>query len=175
MKINILKEINGREALLILNDLVREDPLLKRRIESLALKYLEQVELREVIDEVYSTLECLEVEELWNSSGSTQYGYIQPGERAYEMVEEALEPYLKEMKRFQRLSMFEEAKIQCLGILGGIYSYHMESDNEFKGWAPDVLEEQFLTILEKWREKQNNRSDIREVEDYVRKNFPNIG
>lgn len=174
MKKNILKEISGREALLILGELVRDDELLKKRIESLAQKYLEQVELKEVVDAVYSALDSLDVEDLWDSSGSTRYGYIEPVERAYEMVEEALEPFIKEMKRFQRLSMFEQAKVQCLGILSGIYSYHMEADSEFKEWAPDVLEEQFLFIFGEWKKEQQSWRDIKDLEDYASSNFPNI-
>ncbi|MGE5557823.1 MAG: hypothetical protein ACM3WV_04345 [Bacillota bacterium] len=49
------------------------------------------------------------MEDLWDRSGKTRHGYIDPDEMAREVVEEALQPYRK-IKKFQNPGMYETAK-----------------------------------------------------------------
>lgn len=40
---------------------------------------------------------------------------------AVEMVEEALKPYEDKVRQYQEMSMPDEAKLYCMGLLKGIY------------------------------------------------------
>jgi enamine deaminase RidA (YjgF/YER057c/UK114 family) len=78
------------------------------------------VDIKDIASLVYFDLDSIEVEEVWDRSGRTRNGYVEPTEMAFQMFEEALEPFLEEMKKYLKLSMFVEAKEYCMGILRGI-------------------------------------------------------
>jgi len=68
------------------------------------------VEVEDIADWVFYELDSLEVEDVWCQSGSTRYGYVDPNEKAWEMLEDAIEYYLVELKKYQELDLEEEAK-----------------------------------------------------------------
>ena len=106
---NIFAEISADDAFAILSRLAKEDSKIAKRIEQIAIEYLSDVDSEEIASQVYFDLDRIEVEELWNRSGRTRNGYVEPIEMAFQMFEEALEPFLDEMKKYQNLSMFAEA------------------------------------------------------------------
>ncbi len=171
-KQNIFNIITPDDAFVILQTLAKEDKELAKRIEQLALEYLSNVDVESVADEVYSELDCIDVEELWDRSGSTRDGYVDPGEMAWEMFEEALQPFIDEMKKHQKLSMPYEAKYQCMGILKGIYRFYKESNSEFKDWAVDAPGEYFGTVLDEWRGSCESSEDLEEMETFIQANCP---
>lgn len=109
-EMNILDKINADDGLAILKRLAKEDTSLLKRIEHAALEYFKEVEVEDIDDEVFWELDSLEVEDVWDQSGSTRYGYIDPYEKAWEMFEDAIEPYLDKLRKCQDLKMDEEAK-----------------------------------------------------------------
>ena len=171
-KINILDKINSNDALAILKILCKEDVDIAKRIEQIAKKYLSGVDIDDIASEVYLDLDGIEVEEVWDRSGSTRDGYMDPGDMAWQMFEEVLDPYLEELKKYQNLSMHNEAKKYCIGILKGIYQFEKESKSEYKVWAEDAPGEYFGQVLSGWKEGCKNSKDIEEMEEFVKKNFP---
>lgn len=168
-KTNILDQLTANDALIILKTIAKEDEKIEKRIKQLAKEYLSEIDLDSIAEEVYSDLNFLDVEELWDSSGSTRYGYIDPGERSWEMFEEVLEPFIDEFKKYQKLSMYKEAKIYCMAILKGIYQYEKESTSEFKDWAVDAPGEYFGSVLDEWKKGQKDTKDITEMDDFINK------
>ncbi len=171
-KIDILDKINSNDALAILKILYKEDTNIAKRIEQIAREYLSEVDIDDIASEVYFDLDNIEVEEVWDHSGSTRDGYIDPGDMAWQMFEEALDPYLEELKKYQNLSMHNEAKKYCVGILKGIYQFEKESKSEYKVWAEDAPGEYFGQVLSEWKEGCKNPKDVKEMEGFVKKNFP---
>jgi len=171
-KTSILDKINADDGLAILKILAKKDTSLLKRIEDAALEYFSEVEVEEIADEVFCELDSLEVEDVWDQSGSKRYGYVDPNEKAWEMLEAAIEYYLVELKKYQGLEMDEEAKKYCMGILKGIYKFEKESKNEFKGWATDAPGDNFKRVFDKWKERCTNPNDIKEMKSFVKKDFP---
>ncbi len=170
---NILEQITPNDALAILKNLAKKDKDICKRIEQLAKEYLSEIDIDSIAEEVYSSLDFLDVEELWDSSGSTGYGeYIEPHERAFEMFEETIEPFIDEMKKYRKLLMFQEEKIYCMGILKGIYQYEKESTSDFSNWAEDVPGESFTDVLDEWKKKKKNPEDISEMDTFLKQNCP---
>ena len=124
---NILDEISAEDALTILRLLAKEDPKLANRIEQIAIEYLSDVDIEDLASQVYFDLDSIEVEEVWDRSGRTRNGYVEPTEMAFQMFEDALDPFIEEMKKYQKLSMFAEAKEYCIGILKGICRFENET------------------------------------------------
>lgn len=171
-KINILDKINSNDALVILKILCKEDMNIAKRIEQIVREYLSEVDIDDIASEVYFDLDNIEVEEVWDRSGSTRDGYIDPGDMAWQMFEEALDPYLEELKKYQNFSMHNEAKKYCVGILKGIYQFEKKSKSEYKVWAEDAPGEYFGQVLSEWKKGCKNSKDIEEMEEFVKKNFP---
>jgi phosphoribosyl-ATP pyrophosphohydrolase len=171
-ELNILDKINADDGLAILKKLAEEDASLLKRVEDAALEYFKEVVVEDIADEVFWELDSLEVEDVWDQSGTTRYGYVDSGEKAWEMFEDAIEPYLQELKKCQDLKLDEEAKKYCMGILKGIYKFEKESENEFKEWAIDAPGEIFEKVFNKWKKNCTNLNDIKEMKKFVNKNFP---
>lgn len=66
---------------------------------------------------------------------------------AYEVIEEALNPFEKEVYRLFALVMKQEAKLSCMGVLKELYLNEDESKSEFKGWVADVPGECYDHLL----------------------------
>lgn len=164
----IINHLTPDEALAILKHLAEEDADLARRIEQIGRKRLTGVDVEDIADQVHSDLDALPVEEVWDRAERSDE-YLEPGEAAWEMFEETLNPFMCEMKRYQELSMRLEAKRYCMGILQGIYLFDKESQSEYKNWAEDVPSQQFHLIIDKWKESAKDPTDIAEVEEFVRR------
>ena len=171
-KQNIFNIITPDDAFVILQTLAKEDKHIAKRIEQLVLEYLSDVDLEGVTDEVYSALDLIDVHDLWDNAGSTRDGYVDPTELAWEMFEDALQPFLEEFKKYQRLFMPSEAKYLCMGILQVIYRFSKESNSEFKDWAVDAPGEYFSITLEKWQNACKNSEDLKEMEAFIQENCP---
>lgn len=166
-KKDIIGEISEKEAYIILKKLADEDDNTKGRIEEIALDYLSDVDVGEISGRVFFELESIQVEELWNRSGKKRHGYVEPDEMAWEMFREVLEPYIHRMEGYQNLSMPEEAKKYCLGILKGIYKFGKEEPTLFAEWSSNVPRNYFEVVFDKWKEKHEDEGDIEEVEGII--------
>jgi hypothetical protein len=73
---NIFNEISTDDAYSILRILAREDPEISKRIVRIAEEYLKDIDIEDIACDIYYDLNNLEVEDVWEHSGSTRYGYI---------------------------------------------------------------------------------------------------
>jgi len=171
-KKNVIDKISADDALTILRNLAEKDKTLLKKIEEAALEYLREVDIEDVAYQVFEDLNSLEVEEVWDQSGSTIYGYVEPGDKAWEMFEEAVAPYLNELKKCQKIGLHEKAKKYCMGILKGIYEFEKESATQFKDWATDAPGECFKMVLDDWKKACKNLKDVKEMNGFVKKYCP---
>lgn len=169
-KNKIVDEIPAKYANEILNRLSDEDAKISKRIEELAFEYLREVDHDDVADGVFHDLDSLEVEDVWDKSGGTRDGYVDPYELASEMFEDVLEPYLEELRKFQKLSMDEEAKLHCMWILKGIYKFETEATTEFKDWSGDDPHVYFTQVLEEWEKGNKDIQNLDEMHLFIKKN-----
>jgi hypothetical protein len=107
------------------------------RIVAMAKTHLAAVDMDEIADEVFRSLNSIQVEELWDNSGNTRWGYQEPTEVAFEMLEAEVDTYLRKMEQYRNLGMTKEEKEYSKGILAGLYRYGESGNNEFRDWCPD--------------------------------------
>lgn len=150
---NLLDKISPNEALGILKLLAKTDKKIKKKILDIAEHKIKDIEYDSISDDVFWSLDAIDVNDLWNSSGSTPDGYISTDEMAFEMIEKELEPFRKEIFRLMELGMSQEAKSYCMRVLKGIYMYEHDSNSEFKDWATDIPGECFRDLLDKWKKR----------------------
>jgi len=168
----VLDEVSTEHADEILGRLAGEDAKISKRIQELALEYLTVVDPDDIAEDVFYDLDILDVEDVWKNSGSTRYGYVDPYELAFEMFEEVLEPYIDDLRKCQKISMDEEAKLHCMGILKGIDQFEREATTEFKDWVVDGPHEHFIRVFKEWEEENKNLKNLEEMDGFIKRNFP---
>ena len=172
MKNEILENISPEEAHQILMRLAKTDPALARKIKKEAERLLKKIDAEEVCEDVYFSLDNIEVEELWDRSGSSRDGYSAPEEMAVEMVEKELNPHRDQVTKYLKLGMAKEARLYCMGVLKGIYKYTRKSESEFKDWTSEAPEQYFACLLAEWKKKTKNKSEINEMDAFLKKECP---
>ena len=75
---------------------------------------------------------------------------MEPWEAAWEILEETVEPFLDEMKRYLELGPEAEALEICKGLVLGCYRLSKAEGGDVLGWAPDFPPEAARTALEVW-------------------------
>jgi len=163
----IIDHLSPTDALTILRTLANSDEQLARRIAEVATAHLSEVDTEEVAAVLYDELDALEVEEVWDRAGPKRHGYVDPGEAADQMIEEVIDPYLEELKKYQELGMNTEANRMCMGLLLGLYRFKHESTSKFKDWAPDATSEFAWTVVDAWKAGSPSRADVKAVKAFI--------
>lgn len=171
-KANALESITGADALAILKVLAARNEHLAQEIDAVAKELFSHVEIDEMAANVQMELESLHVEDIWDRSGAKRDGYVDPGDAALEMFEEALKPFQDEVDKYKQLSMLQEADLACQGILKGIYDFHKESSTEYKEWAVDAPSEYFGVVLDDWKKLFTGRPLFRRMTAFLQTHCP---
>lgn len=171
-KPNVLESITGTDALAILKVLAERHVNLAQEINAVAKELLSHVKIDEVAANVQSELDFLHVEDIWDRSGATRDGYVDPGEAAWEMFEEALKPFQDEVDKYKQLSMLEEAELTCEGLLKGIYNFEKESSTEYKQWAVDAPGEYFGWVLDDWKKLFEGQPPLSGMREFLQTHCP---
>jgi len=134
-----LDELGRDELRKVLATLLRRYPELAAEAESLARSLLAGVDVQQVADEVFCDIRSLDVRSAWSQAGDDDgCGYRSAEDVAYEMLEDAVSPHLRDMQRQHRQGLVEAASETCLGVIAGLCRYEEDpEDHEFSDWVPD--------------------------------------
>ena len=161
-KLKYLQALSREGAIRILIGLCEDDALADRIIATPKM-LLAEVDAEEIADEVFESLNSIRVEDLWDNSGKTRWGYRDTTEVAFEMIENEVLPYINKMEQFASLNMKREEKEFCKGILAGVLRYGAEGSNEFYDWAPDDPYTVAENIIYGWK-MAHTAEDIEEIQ-----------
>lgn len=162
-KNKLIQSLNPDDAFSVLMLLLKENPDLEEKIYQIAMKVLCNVDSDDIMLDVYHELDRLDIEELYRRSGKSRYGYVEPSDESWVMIEEVLEPFIDEMKKYQKRAMSIVAKKYCIGIINGIRKFESESHSEFLDWAVDAPGENIERVIDEWKKGQPDEEDIVEV------------
>jgi hypothetical protein len=169
---DLINNLTPEQALTIVRRLAERNEQLRETILAEARALLDDVDVDEVAEDVFSDLECIPVEEAWDRSENDRFGYVTPEEAAYEMVEEELAAYVEQVRQYHQLGMDSQARMYCMGILQGLYRFDMESESEFRKWAEDVALDFFGTVFEEWKKSAKDKASRSELAAFIRKACP---
>jgi hypothetical protein len=96
---DILNVITPDQAAMVLRELAAVDPEIRRKARAVARKLLGDVDVEAIAEDVFWELDSIAVEQVWDRSGRKRDGYVDPGEAAWQLLEEALEPLLDSLRR----------------------------------------------------------------------------
>ena len=132
----------------------------------------EIVDVHEVADHVFCVLDSIDVEDCWDESSSSRYGYTSPDEAAEQIVEAELQQFFDRTEKYHELGLFDQEATYCMGVLLGIYRYERESRSEFRSWCEDVPDLYADLLLTQWRERNKGTAAITAVHNFIRQNCP---
>ena len=92
---------------------------------------------RQLLEDVEQVVLGLDLDDLNSRAGRHRWGHVEPTEAAWELLEEAVDPFLKEMKRHIDLGFEATATATCAGIVFGLYRCRGKNSDQVLGWAED--------------------------------------
>lgn len=151
--------LDEAEAKELLGRLLDAHPELLEEAVGAADERLGAVTREAVAHDVAFALEGLSVEDVWERADTHADGsYVEPTEAAWDVVEEAMAPFLTDLTRRVELGRRTEAAAICQGVLLALYRIS-EGDGEFlEGHAPDTLEEIAAQALAAWKKGRKGRA-----------------
>jgi len=147
---SVLNSLRPEEAQAVLHRLLAAHPALGAEAEQIAKSLLGEVSFESVADQVEQTVRALSLHDLNRRAGRHEWGYTEPTEAAWELLGEAVDPFLEDMKRQIELGLEAEALEICKGVVLGLYRVRDERGSEFLGWAPDFPDETAAFSIETW-------------------------
>ncbi|MDR2854935.1 MAG: hypothetical protein LBV40_02105 [Methanomicrobiales archaeon] len=147
--------------------LLAKEPTLVKKAYDIAMEIVGDVSVDDISDDVYCALNSLDVFELYDSSGRTRDGYVDPNDRAWEMFEEALYPFTHDMTLNQKRALPSIAKMYCIGIIKALLRYKEGNSSELSDWVPDAPDESIINVVEEWKRGNPSDDDIAEVMEIV--------
>lgn len=131
---------SNAEKAAVLDELVAADQELEGRAERATRSMLEAVEVDDVADAVAAALLALDQQDLAARAGRTRYGYVEPTEAAWSLLETAFEPWLEDITRRASLGLPDAASRLGLGILEALGRIDQHTRNVLSGALSRALE-----------------------------------
>lgn len=166
--ISFIHGINEHQASQVIKALLDNNPDFLKKVYDIAVQVVGNVDTEEIADNVYYALDVLDIEMLSGRAGRTRYGYVEPTEAAWEIFEEAITPFIDEMKKSQQRALPAVAKSHCVGIVKGLIRYGEDSSSDLKEWVSDAPNEYVYTVIQEWERGNPPGIDIAEVMEIVK-------
>ena len=145
-----LERLKADESAAVLRRLLEAHPDLAGEAEKIARSLLHEVNYEEVAAAIEDEIRAQDYEALNARAGRHEWGYVEPSEAAWEILEETVEPFRADMKRHLELGLEGEALEICQGLVLGCYRLSEQGGGDVLGWAPDFPAEAAGHVLEVW-------------------------
>ncbi|MDR1059817.1 MAG: hypothetical protein LBL83_01060 [Clostridiales bacterium] len=166
-KKGLIQSLDPDSARSVLFALVNENPDLLSKVYNTAKRILRDVSPDDIASDVASSLAALDIEDLYSRSGKTRYGYKDPSDEAWEMFNEAIEPFIDEMNKYLKRGMSDVAKNYCAGIIKGIQRSERGLGSELSDWIPDAPGEAIESVYDEWKKSQPGEDEIAEMQRII--------
>jgi hypothetical protein len=132
-----LSSLESDECAEVLRQLLNRYPDLRDEANSIASDLLDDASVEVVSDEVTDLVLGIGLEDLGRRAGKQPWGYVEPGEAAWELLEEAIKCVHNDMRRRIQAGMEPAAEKLCQGIVIGLHNATKTKSDGALGWAPD--------------------------------------
>lgn len=138
-----LDALTGDEHGRVLAALLDAHPDLRAEAEQAARILLGAATLDSVADDVTSAIDAITIEDLAGRSGRIRgRGYVHENEAAWELLSEAIQPFMTDLRRRAALGLPDAAAAVAAGIVSGLYQSRHPDDGTVAAYAgPDAVEE----------------------------------
>ncbi|MPZ81987.1 MAG: hypothetical protein GEV28_16980 [Actinophytocola sp.] len=144
-----LAALSADEKATVLNGLLIARPDLRELAETYAVRLMSTEDRSAVTVAVAGRLRGLDIEELNGRAGYRPgRGYVHPVEAAAEIMDEALEPFLRDLERRAALGMTTAATELAVRILLGLYECRDGSSETLLEYSPDYAAERAANVVD---------------------------
>ncbi|MCP5111673.1 MAG: hypothetical protein GY953_12640 [bacterium] len=169
----LIDRLKDSEAAVVLQRLRAAHPELEPEAEAIAAEVLAEVDFHAIADDIESAILDLGYDTLNCRSGRQRWGYVEPSEAAWEILEEEVEPFVDEMKRGLDMRLENEARQHCQGILLGLYQVRGGSGNDVLQWAEDFPPDKAADVISTWSKHSTTKGNRRAIDrDFVNQQIP---
>ena len=98
-KSGLLERLSPEEAVTVLHRLLDKHPELRTEAEQFATKLVSACSVEDIAQDVQDRITCIDLDDLNGRAGAHSWGYVEPGEAAMDLMSEALEELVEDMKR----------------------------------------------------------------------------
>jgi hypothetical protein len=109
----LLGRLQAGEAAQVLRALLARHPRMAAEAERFAKSVVTDVDVEGIAEDVEQAVLDLNLDDLNARAGRKRWGYVEPTEAAWELLEEAVAPYLDEMRRRIELGLEAAAVAAC--------------------------------------------------------------
>lgn len=148
-----LNRLTANEHAEVLQRLLQKRPELKVEAERLASKVIANTSAGDVARSVKLalTIDHTRIGEL--SGYQPGSGYVEPSEAAYWLLEEAVEPFERDIERLMGMGLRVDAQERAMGLIDGLFRGSDEaSDDTVLSWCPDFADERAPYLLQRWEQ-----------------------
>ena len=145
---SVLERLKADEAAAVLKILLERHQTLREEAEQIATELVSSPSLEDIADDVLAAVPSIGIDAVNARAGRTSWGYVDPTDAASELIEEAVEDVISDMKRRMGLGLEDAAEAICRGVVVGLRrAEEFESDGAL-GWAPDFPAEEACHVVE---------------------------
>ena len=165
----LLEHLKPEEAAEVLRRLLKARADLVNEAEGIAKAVITQVNFEDIAAAVEDAVTGVDIDDVYARAGKHEWGYVEPGEAALEILDSAVEPFIEDIKRQIDLGLDAEALETCKGVMLGLYRAAEETEDEVLLWAPEFPMEAAGHAIETWLGERNagrkrlKRSSIRKT------------
>lgn len=167
-----LDHLGAGECAQVLSELLKRHRGLREEANEIAESLIDDVSVEAVAEDVTDLVGSIGIEELGSRAGKQSWGYVEPSEAAWELLEESIEETRADMKRRFEAGTKPAAEKICQGIVLGLREVDGSNSDGALGWAPDFPAEAAawsLSLLlelypQRWRQAAGKRV-IKAVEE----------
>lgn len=134
---DILSYLDPHELAKVLHQILIRHRELRDEANSIASDLLNEISVEAVSEEVTDLILGVGVEVLGNRAGKQPWGYVEPGEAAWEVLEESIEGIQQEMEKRMQAGLERSAEKLCQGIVIGLHNAMAANRDGALAWAPD--------------------------------------
>lgn len=143
-----LAALSAAEKATVLDELLATRPDLRQPAEIHAVRLLQAEDRTAVAAHVASVLYDMDIETLNGQAGYRPgRNYVHPVEAADEILDEALEPFLRDFERRASLGMTMAATELAVGVLLGLYQCRNASGETLLEYSPDYPAERAADLV----------------------------
>lgn len=134
---DLLSLLDSHERAEALDQILNNHPDLRDEANSISRDLLDEASVEVISEEVTGLVLSIGLESLNDRAGEHRWGYVEPGEAAWELLEESIEGIQKDMVRRMQVGLSSAAEKLCQGIVIGLYNATKRKNDGVLDWAPD--------------------------------------
>jgi len=118
---NVLDKMLLDELGVVLRALLKKHPNLEQEVESTAVQMVSTPSVEDIASDVFDAVTSLGIDAFHGRTGKQSWGYVEPSQAAWGLLEEAVKDVIADMRLRMDLGLEIAAETICCGIVMGLH------------------------------------------------------